>query len=259
MKLQIMSDLHIDYPGSRSIPRLAPGVDAVVVAGDTCQGLVQSIERLRRTYPSPTEIVMVAGNHELWSNKLSFDEHFDAGHAAADMHRVHLLENAAQIVRGVRFLGATLWTSYDLYGPDVRDAAMHAAGAQMLDHKRIKWSRDPWKRFRPTEARILHQKSRMFFEEELARPHAGPSVCISHHAMTMDAIAPTHQRSVLSAAYASEMQPMIDRFQPDLVVTGHTHHSIDLRRGRTRMISNPAGYAGENRQFDPAFVVDLAG
>ncbi len=56
MKLQIMSDLHVDYPGSRGIPPLAPGVDVVVIAGDTCQGLVgrssvsaAPIRRLRRS------------------------------------------------------------------------------------------------------------------------------------------------------------------------------------------------------------------
>lgn len=35
-----MSDLHVDYPGSTGLPPLAAGVDVVVVAGDTCQGLV---------------------------------------------------------------------------------------------------------------------------------------------------------------------------------------------------------------------------
>ena len=259
MKYQIMSDLHIDYPGSHGIPPLAPGVDVVIVAGDTRQGLVESIASLRRAYPSPTEIVMVAGNHELWSKKLSFEEHFDEGHAAAEVHDVHLLENAVQVIRGVRILGATLWTDYELHGSDLREAAMRTAAVTMADHKRIKWTRDPWARFRPAEARIMHFQSRTFFEEELAKPHAGPSVCVSHHAMTLDAIAPAHQRSILSAAYASEMQPMIDRFQPDLVVTGHTHYGIDLKRGRTRMISNPAGYADENPYFDAAFVVDLAG
>jgi hypothetical protein len=50
-----MSDLHVDYPGSSGLPPLATGVDVVVVAGDTCQGLVPAIETLRRAYPSPTE------------------------------------------------------------------------------------------------------------------------------------------------------------------------------------------------------------
>jgi Icc-related predicted phosphoesterase len=257
MKLQILHDLHIDYPGSRGIPPLARGVDMVIVAGDTCQGLAQSIESLRRAYPAPTEIVMVAGNHELWSRRLAFEDHFEEGHSAAELHGVHLLENKAVTINGVRIVGATLWTDYELFGHDLRETAMRAAADHMLDHKRIKWCRDPWARFRPAEARILHHQSRMFFEEELEKPHAGPSVCVSHHAMSIDAIAPVHQPSILSAAYASEMLPMIDRFQPDLVVSGHTHHGIDIKRGRTRMISNPAGYANENRHFDPSLVVHL--
>ncbi len=199
---------------------------------------------------------MVAGNHELWSKKSSFEEHFEDGHDAAEVHDVHLLENAVQVIRGVRFFGATLWTDYELYGPDLLEAAMRTAADTMLDHRRIKWSRDPWARFRPAEARIMHFQSRTFFEQELAKPHSGPSVCVSHHAMTLDAIAPEHQRSLLSAAYASEMQPMIDRFRPELVVSGHTHHSIDLRRG-SRLISNPAGYAGENGSFNPKLVVEF--
>jgi predicted phosphodiesterase len=257
MKLQIMSDLHIDYPGSRGIPPLAPGVDLVIVAGDTCQGLVPAIETLRRAYPSPTEIVMVAGNHELWSRKLGFEEHFEKGYAAAELHGVRLLENSVETIKGIRVLGCTLWTDYELFGHGLREAAMRTAAENMLDHRRIKWSREPWARFRPAEARIMHHQSRMFFERTLQEPHAGASVCVSHHAMTLDAVVPAVQRSILSAAYASEMLPLIDRFQPDLVVTGHTHHGIDFKRGRTRMISNPAGYAGENRYFDPSLVVEF--
>ena len=66
-----MSDLHLDHPGSQGPPPLAAGADMVVVAGDTCQVLVKAIEHLRRAYPAPREVVMVSGNHELWSGKLS--------------------------------------------------------------------------------------------------------------------------------------------------------------------------------------------
>jgi Icc-related predicted phosphoesterase len=257
MKCQIMSDLHVDYPGSAGVPPLATGVDVVVVAGDTCQGLVRAIEELRSAYPQPTEIVMVAGNHELWSKKHSFEEHFEEGHLAAEKHGVLLLENSVEVVKGVRLIGCTLWTDYELRGSSLREAAMRTAAETMLDHRHIKWSRDPWQRFRPVEARILHHQSRSFLEEELAKAHAGPTVCISHHAMTLEAVAPVFHDSVLTAAYASELSPMIDRFQPDLVVSGHTHHSIDIQRGKTRLVSNPAGYAGENRSFNPAFVVEL--
>lgn len=257
MKYQIMSDLHINYPGSAGVPPLAPGVQTVIVAGDTCEGLVRAIETLRRAYPLPTEIVMVAGNHEMWSSKLSYEEHFEAGHAAAELHEVRFLEESVELLGKTRVLGCTLWTDYEICGQNLRGAAMRSAAEAMLDHRRIKWSRDPWMRFRPAEARILHLQSRDFLERELAKPHFGPTIVVCHHAMTLEAVAPHQKLDILSAAFASDMRPLIDRFQPDLVVTGHTHHSIDFRRGKTRMISNPAGYANENRAFDPNLVVEL--
>ena len=39
MQLQIFSDAHIDYPGVRGLPPLAPGVRVVIIAGDTSEGL----------------------------------------------------------------------------------------------------------------------------------------------------------------------------------------------------------------------------
>lgn len=257
MRLQIMNDLHLDQPGSGGTPPLAEGVDMVLVAGDTCEGLVKAVECLRRAYLAPTEIVMVAGNHELWSKRLDFEERWEVGHVAAERHGVHLLENSVVIWRGVRLLGCTLWTDYELFGVRMREATMHTAADTMLDHCRIKWSRDPWQRFRPAEARILHQESQSFLAAELAKPHDGPTVRISHRAMTLEAVAPAFRDSIITAAYASEMTPMIDAFQPDLIVTGHTHYAMDLIRGRTRLLSNPAGYSGENRSFNPACVVDL--
>lgn len=257
MRLQIMHDLHLNHRGSGRPPPLADGVDMVLVAGDTCEGLVKAVEHLRSAYPAPTEIVMVAGNHELWSKNLDFEEHWEMGHLAAELHGVHLLENSVETVRGIRLMGCTLWTDYELFGARMREVAMHTAADTMLDHRRIKWSRNPWQRFRPTEARILHHQSRSFLETELAKPYAGPTVCISHHAMTLEAVAPAHRDSIVTAAYASEMTSMIDRFQPDLIVTGHTHYGMDRMRGRSRLLSNPSGYPGESRSFNPAFVVEL--
>lgn len=258
MRLQIMSDLHLDHSGGEP-PPLAEGVDMVLVAGDTCEGLVKAVEHLRRAYPAPTEVVMVAGNHELWSKKLDFEEHWGQGHVAAERHGVRLLENSVETVKGVRLLGCTLWTDYELFGARLRNVAMHAAADAMLDHRRIKWSRNPWQRFRPAEARILHHQSRSFFELELAKPHDGPTVCITHHAVTLEAVAPAFRDTIITAAYASDMSSMIDTFQPDLIVSGHTHYSMDLTCGGTRLLSNPAGYSGENRSFNPACIVELLG
>ena len=80
---------------------------------------------------------------------------------------------------------------------------------------------------------------------------------LTHHAATIEAIAPQYQRSLVSAAYASELLPIVDRHQPEWWVSGHTHMSLNLRHGKTRLISNPAGYSHENPFFDPLMTIEV--
>jgi hypothetical protein len=255
MKVQIMSDLHIDYPGARGFPPLAPGASIVIVAGDTCQGLVQAVEAQRRAYPN-VEVVTVAGNHEYYRYCLPAE--LEAGRIRAKELGVHLLENDSVVIGDLRVIGATGWTDYELFGAALRVPAMREAAVGMQDHKRITWRKQPWQRFRPEEARALHLQSRAFIDAELAKLHDGPSLVLTHHAgAALEAIAPEFQRSLLSAAYASDLLPLVDRHQPQWWVSGHTHTTMDLRRGRTRMISNPCAYADENPYFDPLFTIEV--
>jgi predicted phosphodiesterase len=256
MKFQVLSDLHIDFHGSKGLPPLARGAAGVLIAGDVRNGLVAAVEALRPAYPEPTEIVMVAGNHEFHSATLSFHESLALGREAAARHRVHLLERDVCHIANIRIIGCTMWTDYCLLGKELRDAAMRTAAATMSDHRRIKWQRDPWLRFRPFEARLLHLQSRAFVERELAEAYAGPTVCVFHHAVTPDAIVP-EERELTDAAYASDLRSVFETDACDLVVTGHTHRSLDVRRGAVRYLSNPAGYAGENKDFNSALVVEV--
>jgi hypothetical protein len=50
--VQIFSDLHVDAVYC-PVPALAPGVDCVVVGGDTCQSVVAAFETLRQAIPIP--------------------------------------------------------------------------------------------------------------------------------------------------------------------------------------------------------------
>jgi predicted phosphodiesterase len=260
MRFQIMSDLHIDFPGSKGLPPLAPGADAVLVAGDVCDGLVAAVESLRPAYQEPTEIFFVAGNHEFYSSRLSYHESLALGRQAAARHRVHLLERDVSNLGNIRIVGCTMWTDYCLLGEGLREAAMRNAAATMSDHRRIKWRRDPWQRFRPTEARMLHLESRAFVEHELTKPHQGPTVCLFHHPVTPEALASSSSENLelIDAAYASDLTSTFASFACDLVVSGHTHRSLDIwRGGGPRYLSNPAGYADENRSFNPALVVEV--
>jgi hypothetical protein len=199
--VQIMSDLHLG-PGWDQPPPLAEGATLVLVGGDTCEGLVKAVEALRTAFPN-TDVAMVAGNHEFYGS--IYKEELEAGLERARALGVCLLENETAIFKRLRVIGASFWTDYLLFGPQLREAAMRAAYDQMRDHKRIRWNRDPWQRFRPQEALSLHVQSRNFFEAELACPRDGPTLLLTHHPMIREALDPANERSLLAAAYACEL------------------------------------------------------
>jgi hypothetical protein len=259
MILQPMSDLHSDFPGFKGYPAPAPGASVIVVAGDMRQGLAAALRELRAAYPPPLEVVVVAGNHEFWARP-ALPAAIDEGRRVAADIGLRYLENDVAIIggeTGVRFAGCTLWSDYGLFGEASRAAAMHAALEGMRDHKRIKWSSNPWARFRPQEARALHLTSLAFLEAVLATHHPGPTVLVTHFAPTIDAVSPPHREGLLAPSACTELTPLIDRYQPAAWISGHTHFSYRLRRGPTLMLSNPLGYPDERLGFDPHLTIKV--
>ena len=172
-------------------------------------------------------------------------------------HGVHLLENDEVIVGNVRFVGATLWTDYALFGEGYVPLAMHAAGDGLNDHRRITWTKEPWQRFRPQEALGLHKRSRAFIEAMLAQPFTGATAVVTHHAPHPSSLHPRFRNELLSAAYVSDLTDVVEAGKPDVWVHGHVHSSFDYRIFGTRIICNPHGYGTENAGFDPALVVEV--
>ena len=179
MHLHVFSDLHADMADTKPIAVL-PEVNVVVVAGDVCEGAVLGFERLREMVLLPTPIVMVMGNHEYYHRTQPHELALARGEAAR--FGVHLLENDAVVIGGVRFVGCTLWTDYAIFGPGSQMHTMAVCRDRMNDHRRITWRKQPWLRFRPQEALGLHRASRTYLTGLLETPFDGPTVVVTHHA-----------------------------------------------------------------------------
>jgi len=200
-------------------------------------------------------IVAVLGNHEFYGR--CWSEEVAQTRRVAPLYGVHLLENDAAVIGRVRFLGCTLWTDYELYGPPNLPLAMRSAATGLTDHRRILWSKTPQRPFRPQEALLLHRRSRAFIEQALAASHEGPTVVVTHHAPHPGSLEPRYRDDLLSAAFASDLGPMIAAGRAALWIHGHVHASCDYRVGATRIVANPHGYEDENTGFDPALIVEV--
>lgn len=252
MRIQLASDLHLEFlaepfPGERLIAPV-DGADVLVLAGDIANG--DAAIRAFADWPVP--VIYVAGNHESYG--LDLDTSLEAMRAAAEGTAVRFLENDRVDLDGVRFLGCTLWTDYRLdpgSGSDVA-AAMRVASRWMVDHRLIHHGDAP---FTPTDARAIHDASRLWLLDALATPHAGPTVVVTHHGVHPGSVHPRFAGSDVNPAFVSDLgRTVLER--ADLWLHGHIHDSVDYRVGTTRVVTNPRGYASNRLAIDR--IADLA-
>jgi hypothetical protein len=170
--------------------------------------------------------------------------------------RVTFLERGTAEIAGARFIGATLWTDFNLFGSPV--LAKHRAIEAMNDYRLIAFS--PREDFTPDVAAREHAKAVGFISEALREPFDGPTVVMTHHAPSARSIAGRYADDALSPAYASHLDGLVGNSGAALWQHGHIHVSRRYVIGRTRVLANPRGYDRYevNENFDAKLVVDIA-
>lgn len=255
MKIRVLSDIHLNHGAFDPPPA---GADVVVLAGDIGRG-AQGVEWANQAFPDPaTPVVYVPGNHEFYYQEIHAT--LEAMHEAAAGH-VYVLDDRSVEIEGVRFLGATLWTDFDLYGPAGGVAARLLARKRMPDFACVRIGA---RAFTPLDSALLHNASRNWMEAMFAEDaDTTRTVVVTHHAPSEQSIAARYRagpQSALNPAFASNLDALLGR--PALWVHGHTHDSFDYRAVEgdgARVVCNPRGYYDEelNPDFDPRLLVEL--
>jgi Icc-related predicted phosphoesterase len=250
MKLQIMSDLHNEFEHK---PVVRTDADVIILAGDI-NVKASAIPWILDVYKD-TPVVYIAGNHEYYhSDILHVDEKLKK---LSRNTNIKFLQNTMRVVKGVRFLGTTLWTDFHYNGPELRDYYMKHAGRGMNDFNIIKYD---GKRFTPKKSFELHVDARHFLKTHLEKMFDGKTVIVTHHAPYNGAVSKEFLNSPLNPAFISDMSDLMLDYKPDLWVYGHLHSSFrDVYVGDTRVVSNPRGYPHDaaNSPFLPDFTVNL--
>lgn len=247
MRLRVYSDLHLE------LHAFVPPVDdydAVVLAGDIHEGAA-GVEWARGAF-GVRDVIYVAGNHEHYG-RVREDVAAEM-RAAARGSRVHVLEEEALVLDGVRFLGCTLWSDFELTG-DVDDAIAEAQ-ARGLDYREI--ARGAGRKFRPGDAVRAHRRALEWLGTRIEEPHDGPTVIVTHHAPSAASLPERYLGRARAAAYASDLDAFVAETGASVWIHGHVHHSSDYRLGETRVVCNPRGTATESGlAFDAHFTVEV--
>lgn len=266
MRLRIFSDLHLEM-SDRHPPFAVPDAEAdvVILAGDIHNGTA-AVDWAERTFAGKT-VLYVPGNHEYYDGE--YHEVTEALCNRTTGSNVRVLDNQEIIIGGVRFLGSTLWTDFELFGEASRASAIAESMRYVVDFRAIRYGEDL---FTPEQSLVLHRKARAWLDRKLGEPFSGSTVVVTHHAPHPDSVHPKWGASLTSAAFVSDLTPMLGTAR--LWIHGHTHDGFDYDVKGTRVLANPMGYrtsnwkhardgsvpavvSYENREFDPALVVEV--
>ena len=227
MRIGLVSDLHLEFHADRGkalIASLDPtGVDVLVVAGDlaTVDYLAAGLRDLCERF---AQVVYVLGNHEFYGT--SFAEVRAEVAAISDRHaNLHVLDNSLIELGGRRFVGTTLW-----FRPQADDRYF---ARWMSDFTAI----DDFARLEADE----NWRARDFLT---ATVRAG-DVVVTHHLPTWHSVVPKYARHVLTRFFLCDVEPLLRERQPVLWVHGHTHETVDVVVGDTRIVCHPFGYPDE--------------
>ncbi|PKO58616.1 MAG: metallophosphoesterase [Betaproteobacteria bacterium HGW-Betaproteobacteria-18] len=259
MRLLILSDLHREV-WRKHAPAIDPAnaaADVVILAGDidVDARAVAWADTLFAGLP----VLYVHGNHEGYGHNLDHVKSHISAACAASGH-VYFLNCSEHQIGNVRFLGATLWTDFELFGAKHKHEVIAQIANTMNDYHCIRLARAGYRKLRPADTLGWHRTQRRWLEQRLATPFAGRTVVITHMAPSLQSVDDRYRCDLVSAAYASQLDALVAN--ADIWIHGHMHSSLDYRVGNCRVVCNPCGYmkpsgAPENPDFDPGFVVEL--
>ena len=233
MKLHVLSDLHTEFADFTP-----PDTDAdvIVLAGDIGVG-PKGLDWAARHF-TDRPVVYVPGNHEYYGHDLSLIDQLQS----AAPKNIHVLNDDAVTLDGVRFLACTLWTDFKLHGESEVWFARQRARQLLTDFEVIRNGR---RRFTPEDSVELHETSRAWLQRELGQPFEGPTVVVTHHLPAAQSVAEQYANDPLNPAFASSLEDLIEEYCPGLWIHGHTHVPCDYRLFDTRIVCNPRGYPRE--------------
>ena len=249
LSILAVSDLHLEFePFELAALMKKQGIaapDILVLAGDIGVGVKGMEWAARQREVLKCEVLYVKGNHELYGRQ--FDEVVDLLKITGKREGIFYLDCDEIILKGVRFLGCTLWTDFEINGVAEKVWAIRDAKRYMNDFFVIK--KEDGSSLLPEDSIEIHRQEREWLEKKLAQPFNGKTCVVTHHLPLPNSVSDRFKGDALSPAFASDLAALFMRTPPDLWIHGHTHDSFDYLAGDARVYCNPKGYRNENRTF----------
>ena len=223
--------------------------DVLILAGDI--GLVDTpstFKRVKEWVESKRfkEVIHICGNHEYYGSSILRARTKLREEIFKDLPGAHVgVENQVIRVDDTSYICATLWTNYNGGNPVI----MQIVRGALNDYRYIRTGNygDPYlRRINPHDLFNEHMISKDFIFksiEEEKNIDGQKIVVVTHHGPTTLSVHDQYKGDPVNWGYVSDLWTKVADAEPDIWVHGHTHHSFDYMVEKTRVITNPRGYA----------------
>ena len=282
MKIAVASDLHLEI--AKLDLQNTVGADVLVLAGDILvandlhdhpkpevpypPALIKTLgsrQRKAQEYRDFIEgvssefkhVVVIAGNHEFYHGK--WVQSVQTLRDEYGMYpNVHFLERDIFTLDDVTFVGGTLWTDMNNYDP----LTLHAVSDMMNDYRMIRHDGLGYTKLRPAHTVLRHRDTLSYFKTVIDDRKNSKIVVVSHMAPSYQSIHENYRNDkIMNGAYYTELSEFIlDRPQIKSFIHGHVHTEFDYYIGTCRVVCNPRGYVGyerdtqENDPYQPLLI-----
>lgn len=206
-------------------------------------------------------VIIVLGNHDFWGGNFpnEYDNYTEA-FIEQKLNNTYLLQDNIIEVGKNKFIGGTLWTDY-MSGNSI--AMEKAENGVMKDYKYISYG-VAQQRIRAKHLLSAHNKTKNFIFTHAIREYSEQKIwVITHHLPTIRSVPEEYLQNKQSksiyenALYYSDLDSDIKKVHIDYWIHGHTHKYQEYYIGKTKVISNPRGYTGEETLYNPWHLLEL--
>lgn len=194
-------------------------------------------------------VVMVHGNHSFYHNgDLARGKN---GLVETIYPNLYYGYNTSVVLDGVEFVLSPLWSNIDM-------SLEFYIRQAMSDFKCIKYDEQV---FSVRHYNKLHRECVAFLEEAFKAEPTYPRVVVTHHAPSLSLESPKHQGSLLSSAFVSDLDHLVEESKATYWIYGHTHTNIQGKIGETKLATNQLGYVSckehISNKFSNSYTIEL--
>lgn len=272
MKFRIISDVHIDVTSPEyffdEFIQLDTDKDTVLLLAGDIGGFTYLYYKQRHKLDllfstlslQFKEVLYIIGNHESYGGtyEIVLDELVDY---LTQYTNIRLLNNDSIEYDSCIVIGSTLWSNYENENPISKMSVKHG----LNDYRCIRSNNT--KMF-PGTSVLLHPDHVLeWYKEnvnyltnrlEYYQSYNKPIIVMTHHAPSFQSISSRYIGSKLNGGYASDLEYLMEQYNPVMWIHGHMHAHLDYTIYNTRVLCNPFGYGvHEDTEYNPTLVVDI--